>query len=191
LSHSLITGASKQAMEQQNNSAKSSQNTPNIQVHGDYVVGDKVGGDKIGGNKISQDYAQEEQTVTPAPVEKHTRYFIIIVIILLVIALSGTIAWIIFSQQSEDKFIFQVRVQDQTTSDPIKNAQVTLDIEGENIPKSKITDSDGLALFSISNDLSEATANLTIQTNGYHIRNKIIQVEPDQLPIIINLEETP
>lgn len=181
---------------QQKNTAKTSQPPQVLNISGDLVYGDKVGGDKVGGDKI--DKANQNPTTerkvdnqTSKRIKKKTISLGISIFAILSAVILGIVIWQINSQQADEKFVFQVRVQDHGTTEPIYNAQVTLDIEGENIPKVEQTDSNGLAVFTISNDLTNAHTSITVNAEGYQIKLQVIQVEPDQLPFVVNLKIKP
>ncbi len=181
---------------QQKNTAKTSQPPQVFNISGDMVYGDKVGNDKIGGDKINKANQNSitEGSVdyqTPKQIKKKTSYLGISIIAILIAIVLGIVIWQINLQQADESFVFQVRVQDHVTTEPISNAQVTLDVEGESIPKVELTDSNGFAVFYISSDLTRAHTNINVNAEGYQIKLQIIQVEPDQLPFVVNLKNKP
>lgn len=174
---------------------------PIYNVSGDLIQGDKVGndkvvGDKVAGNKVSKasqppiiDKTADDQTANQGK-KKTVALGISIFAIMIVIAL-GIAFWQINPYQSDKNFNFQVRVQDHITSDPIPNAQITLDIAGDDVPKIEFADSNGLAVFSIASNLNDSVTNLTVNTDNYPIKHQIIQVSSGQRPLIVTLENKP
>lgn len=170
------------------NPQDSSPSDPIINVQGDYIQGDKFDGDKINGDKVSGD---KQAVEPPSPATNNKRALVYFLIATLGILLIGVFARFLFLGQSQDEFIFQVRVQNQADAAPIANAQITLDIKGEDVPRIEYTDTNGTAIFSIPVDLAGSLTNLTVIADGHQIKNQVTQVKSDQLPTVINLYGTP
>ena len=83
---------------------------------------------------------------------------------------------------------YQVIVYAEDTNQPIRNAEVFLEIEGGVTPKNELTDSKGVARFILERSISRTTVKLTITAKGYQPYQELTFVNLKELPNIVLLK---
>lgn len=87
-------------------------------------------------------------------------------------------------------FIYQVRVQDKASLDPIANVAVTLDLPGT-LPEPTLTDSNGLAVFTLGTQFNGRNALLHVDKDGYEGWNQNITLSADERPYDVRITSVP
>lgn len=91
---------------------------------------------------------------------------------------------------TQDRFKYQVSVQ-TLTGEPIKGANVMIEIGNGKAPLNDVSDSNGLVRISIEKLYDGEPGRLTVKADGYKIHTQNIDLTENDLPKIIQLNSTP
>ena len=95
---------------------------------------------------------------------------------------SATVATPAATPQSlPDSFTYGVTVKDDSTHQPIRNAEVLIEVAGK-APLDEYTDSKGYARIVVPASHAERPGRLTVNAQGYAVEVKNIDLYQDQLP---------
>lgn len=89
-----------------------------------------------------------------------------------------------------ERFLYQIRVREQSNNQPIENANVTLDLPGTP-PVNEFTDSTGLAVFRLNKQFANTITILHVTKDGYEGWDQSITIAEDEHPQEIKLEKVP
>jgi len=87
-------------------------------------------------------------------------------------------------------FAYQVRVEVKDTTEPISNAEVTLEVGGK-APLRDITDSNGFARIFVDTAYTGQPGKLIVKATGYSSHTEHIDLRKDVLPTVVRLEPVP
>ena len=140
---------------------------------------------------IRKEIEELRKMIRETDTKKIPAWIVILVSILLILILV-LVGWQIWGQDgnsvSQESSLFQVRVQDDATSDNIENAKVTLDLPGT-IPLSAFTDSVGLAAFEIESQYFGELVGLHVEKSGFESWDQNIVLEDGQRPYEVRLKQ--
>jgi hypothetical protein len=109
----------------------------------------------------------------------------VIIVVLIVLTALIAIFWPV-----RDGIDYAVRVQAQDTGDYVERARVTIEISGK-APLDDITDTQGLARIHIPSSHAEHPGKLIVEASGYKRYEQHINLTPDALPDVVQLERSP
>jgi len=87
-------------------------------------------------------------------------------------------------------FLYQVRVHSMITGQYVQMAEVTIELSGK-APINAVTDTNGLAIISIPSSYAGQLGRLIIEVPGYEMYIQFINLTPDDLPSVVQLEPAP
>lgn len=90
------------------------------------------------------------------------------------------------SQPTPSSFTYGITVKDDTTNQPIANANVRIAVEGK-APLTEYADSNGFARIFVPAALVERPGKLTVEADGYGVDVRNIDLWPERLPAEVRL----
>ena len=90
------------------------------------------------------------------------------------------------SQENPNNFLYVVRILDNATGKPVANIRIQIEINGEP-PLSRLSDSSGIASFSLSSSIVGQSAKIMIIADGYQPYSQEIVIHRESQPNTIQL----
>jgi hypothetical protein len=84
---------------------------------------------------------------------------------------------------------YKVRVTEKTSGDFVNNAKVTIELSGNIVPLTAVTDSDGFAIIKIPSDYMNQPGKLIVEAQNYQLFSQYIELSEGTLPSVVQLEK--